>query len=267
MDVARPTAAVVVPRGLDHGGRGRTPPSDEAPTPAVGLTDEPADLVVLSGITRRYGTSPPVVALRGVDLTVHSGEWLAVVGPSGSGKSTLLNIVGCLDRPDEGSYTFDGVDVATLTDRQRAGLRSRRLGFVFQSFHLLAHRSVLENVMLAEVYALRARAGRSERARRALAAVGLEHRAEHLPTQLSGGERQRAAIARALLNRPHLLLCDEPTGNLDSATTGSILALLGDLHARGLTIVTITHEPDVAARAQRQVRIVDGELRGASWEP
>jgi ABC-type lipoprotein export system ATPase subunit len=229
----------------------------------VGAEKGPA-LVELTGIARRYGTSPPVVALHGVDLSVGAGEWLAVVGPSGSGKSTLLNIIGCLDRPDEGSYRFNGVDVATLSDRRRAGLRSRRLGFVFQSFHLLAHRSVVENVMLAEVYALRPRAGRRERAMDALAAVGLDHRAEHLPTQLSGGERQRAAIARALLNEPDLLLCDEPTGNLDSATTTAILELLGDLHDRGLTIVMITHEPGVAERAQRRVRIIDGKLSGAA---
>jgi ABC-type lipoprotein export system ATPase subunit len=221
----------------------------------------PDGLVALSGIVRRYGSTPPVVALSGVDLDVRVGEWLAVVGPSGSGKSTLLNIIGCLDRPDEGSYRFDGVDVASLSDRQRAGLRSRRLGFVFQSFHLLAHRTVVDNVMLAEVYSRRPREGRRENAREALAAVGIGDRADHLPTQLSGGERQRAAIARALVNEPALLLCDEPTGNLDSHTTETILGLLGDLHARGLTIIVITHEAAVAERAQRRVHIIDGELR------
>lgn len=220
------------------------------------------DLIALSGIVRRYGSTPPVVALSGVDLRVRTGEWLAVVGPSGSGKSTLLNIIGCLDRPDEGSYRFDGTEVAALSDRQRAGLRSRRLGFVFQSFHLLAHRSVLENVMLAEVYSQRPREGRRERALDALGAVGIRDRATHLPTQLSGGERQRAAIARALVNEPALLLCDEPTGNLDSHTTETILGLLADLHARGLTLVVITHDPSVAERAQRRVRIVDGVLEG-----
>jgi ABC-type lipoprotein export system ATPase subunit len=220
------------------------------------------DLVVLEGIERRFGSSPPVVALRGVDLRVRAGEWLGVVGPSGSGKSTLLHIVGCLDRPDEGRYRFAGIDVAALSDNERAGLRARRLGFVFQSFHLLAHRSVAENVMLAEIYRGGWRDGRRDRALAALKAVGLSHRAWHRPTQLSGGERQRAAIARALVNEPALLLCDEPTGNLDSATTAVILELLAGLHSRGLTIVMITHDQDVAARAERRVRIVDGELRG-----
>jgi ABC-type lipoprotein export system ATPase subunit len=220
------------------------------------------ELVTLSGVGRRYGTSPTVVALHDVDLRVCAGEWLAIVGPSGSGKSSLLNIIGCLDQQDEGTYLFGGLDVVTLPDVQRAGLRSRHLGFVFQSFHLLAHRTVVENVMLAEAYAHRPRAGRRDRALAALAAVGLEGRTEYLPTRLSGGERQRAAIARALVNEPSLLLCDEPTGNLDSHTTGTILELLGDLHDRGLTIIMITHEPAVAARAQRQIRIVDGEIRG-----
>jgi ABC-type lipoprotein export system ATPase subunit len=231
---------------------------------AEAVGDTGPDLVVLEGIERRFGTSPPVVALRGVDLRVRSGEWLGVVGPSGSGKSTLLHIVGCLDRPDEGRYRFAGIDVAALSDNERAGLRARRLGFVFQSFHLLAHRSVAENVMLAEIYHGGRRDGRRDRAQAALTAVGLSHRASHRPTQLSGGERQRAAIARALVNEPALLLCDEPTGNLDSATTAVILELLADLHSRGLTIVMITHDQDVAARAQRRVRIVDGELRGTA---
>ena len=216
----------------------------------------------LAGIGRRYGAVAPVVALRGIDLEVHAGDWVAVVGASGSGKTTLLNILGCLDRQSSGTYWFDGIDVAALTDRQRAGLRSRRIGFVFQSFHLLAHRTVLENVTLAEAYARRPRAGRADRARAALAAVGLDSRTDFLPTRLSGGERQRVAIARALLNDPELLLCDEPTGNLDSVTTGAILELLAGLHRDGLTIVTITHDPGVAARAERQVRIADGRIVG-----
>jgi ABC-type lipoprotein export system ATPase subunit len=199
-------------------------------------------MVKLAGIGRRYGTVAPVVALRGIDLEVRAGEWVAVVGASGSGKTTLLNIVGCLDRQSDGTYWFDGIDVAALNDRQRAGLRSRRIGFIFQSFHLLAHRTVLENVMLA--------------------AVGLDGRTDFLPTLLSGGERQRVAIARALLNGPELLLCDEPTGNLDSVTTGAILELLAGLHHKGLTIVTITHDAGVAARAGRKVRIADGRIVG-----
>jgi ABC-type lipoprotein export system ATPase subunit len=202
-----------------------------------------------------------VVALDQVDLDVHSGECVAVVGASGSGKTTLLNIIGCLDRQTSGSYWLKGVDVASLSDRQRAGLRAQHIGFVFQSFHLLAYRSVLENVMLAEVYGRCGRPGREERARAALAAVGLEGRHGFLPTRLSGGERQRVAIARALVTGPELLLCDEPTGNLDSKNTVSILELLGRLHAGGHTIVMITHDPSVVRWTDRQVHIADGRIR------
>jgi ABC-type lipoprotein export system ATPase subunit len=219
-------------------------------------------MVELAGVSRRYGSDAPVVALRNVDLEVACGERVAVVGASGSGKSTLLNIIGCLDRPTTGSYRLNGLDVAALDDRRRAGIRSRDMGFVFQSFHLLSYRTVLENVMLAESYGRRERAGRAERARAALTAVGLDHRVDYLPTRLSGGERQRVAIARALVNRPRLLLCDEPTGNLDSNSTTSILELLGALHGAGLTIIMITHDPGVAAWAERWVRIVDGQISG-----
>jgi ABC-type lipoprotein export system ATPase subunit len=221
-------------------------------------------VVSLRGISRRYGAEVPVVALRSIDLDVHPGESVAVVGASGSGKTTLLNIIGCLDRPSSGSYRLHGTDVARLGDRQRAALRSRHLGFVFQSFHLLSYRSVLENVMLAEVYSRRPRIGRDDRARAALASVGLEGRGDFLPTRLSGGERQRVAIARALLNEPELLLCDEPTGNLDSATTNGILDLLGNLRSERRTIVVITHDPGVAAWADRQVRIADGQIVGVA---
>lgn len=217
-------------------------------------------MVRLEGVTRRYGAVAPVAALRDIDLEIRAGEWVAVVGASGSGKTSLLNILGCLDRQTSGSYWLNGVDVAALNDQERAGLRSRHIGFIFQAFHLLSYRTVLENVMLSEVYGRRSRAGRAERSRVALASVGLVDRTEFLPTRLSGGERQRVAIARALLNGPELLLCDEPTGNLDSATTASILELLGGLHAEGRTIVVITHDQDVARRAERQVRIVDGQI-------
>ena len=221
-------------------------------------------MVKLEGICRQYGSVAPVHALRQVNLEVNVGAWVAVVGPSGSGKSTLLNILGCLDRQTSGCYWLSGVDVSKLSDRERAGLRSRHIGFVFQSFHLLAHRSVLENVMLSEVYGRRPRAGREERARTALASVGLEGRMDFLPTRLSGGERQRVAIARALISGPQLLLCDEPTGNLDSVATRGILELLGGLHTRGLTIITITHESGVAERAEQRVRIADGQLAGVA---
>lgn len=226
------------------------------------MADVATPMVRLEGVGRRYGTVAPVVALRSIDLEVNAGQWVAVVGASGSGKSTLLNIVGCLDRQTSGSYRLTGLDVSALTDRQRAGLRSRFFGFVFQSFHLLAHRTVVENVMLAEAYGRRPRAGRADRARAALQAVGLDGRGDFLPTRLSGGERQRVAIARALVNGPQLLLCDEPTGNLDSVTTKGVLQLLGKLHADGLTIVMITHDAGVAERAERQLRIVDGQIAG-----
>jgi ABC-type lipoprotein export system ATPase subunit len=218
-------------------------------------------VVELRGVGRRYGEVAPVIALRDVDLAVRAGEWVSVVGASGSGKSSLLNIVGCLDRQSSGTYLLDGIDVAALSDAQRAGLRSRLIGFVFQSFHLLTHRTVAENVMLAEAYGRRPRAGRRERALAALAQVGLAERTTFRPQLLSGGERQRVAVARALLNQPQLLLCDEPTGNLDSATASSILDLLAALHRDGITIIMITHDPGVAARAQRQVRIADGQLQ------
>jgi putative ABC transport system ATP-binding protein len=219
-------------------------------------------MVRLAGVSRTYGSDAPVQALRDVDLEVQTGERVAVVGASGSGKTTLLNIIGCLDRPSTGSYRLEGLDVTALDDRRRAGIRSRHIGFVFQSFHLLSYRTVLENVMLAEAYGRRERVGRAERARAALDAVGLAHRVDHLPTRLSGGERQRVAIARALVNRPRLLLCDEPTGNLDSDSTTSIMELLGGLHKAGLTVIMITHDPGVAAWSERQVRIVDGRISG-----
>ena len=212
------------------------------------------------GLGRRFGSDPPIDALIDVDLEVRSGEWLAIVGPSGSGKSTLMNILGLLDTPTSGTYRLDGVDVARLPDRERAGLRSRAIGFVFQSFHLIAHRSVLENVTLGEVYRRGSRRNRNDRGEVALAQVGLSERAGFLPTRLSGGERQRAAIARAMMGSPRVLLCDEPTGNLDSHTSAAILDLFGELNRRGLTVVMITHELDVAERASRQVRIVDGRL-------
>jgi ABC-type lipoprotein export system ATPase subunit len=219
-------------------------------------------VVELHGVSRRYGSDAGRVdALIDVDLQVDAGEWVAIVGPSGSGKSTLLHILGCLDVPSSGTYLFRGIDVAGLGDRGRAGLRCRAIGFVFQAFHLLEHRTVAENVMLSEVYR-RAPHGphRQARADAVLSQVGLTGRAGFRPTTLSGGERQRVAIARALMGSPDLLLCDEPTGNLDSATTHTILDLIADLNGTGMTVVMITHEHDVAARAGRQVHIVDGRI-------
>jgi ABC-type lipoprotein export system ATPase subunit len=225
----------------------------------VSETAAPA-VISLTSLGRRFESDPPVDALVDVNLQVADGDWVAVVGPSGSGKSTLLNIVGCLDMQTAGSYRFDGIEVASLNDRQRAGLRCRGIGFVFQSFHLLAHRTVVENVMLADIYRMAPSKPRRARADAALAKVGLGHRGEFLPTRLSGGERQRVAIARALVGSPRLLLCDEPTGNLDSTTTAAMMELFAELHRNGMTIVMITHEHDVAERADRRVRIIDGVL-------
>ncbi|MFF5936898.1 ABC transporter ATP-binding protein [Streptomyces sp. NPDC012508] len=207
-----------------------------------------------------YPGPPPVDALRPCDLTVRRGEFVAVVGPSGSGKSTFLNIAGLLDAPTTGTYLLDGIDTGTLRDADRTALRGRRIGFVFQSFHLLPQRSALENVTLALVYNGAPRRERAARAREALEQVGLVHRVDTLPTRLSGGERQRVAVARALVTRPSLLLCDEPTGNLDTANADAVLALLEKLHADGMTVLVITHDPAVAARAKRTVTIRDGRL-------
>lgn len=221
-----------------------------------------ADVVLaLEGIGRTYLSGEiEVAALTGVDLTVGRGEYVSIVGPSGSGKSTLLNILGLLDRPTSGSYQFEGLEVSGLDETERTAVRGRRIGFVFQSFHLLSHRSVLENVALSMLYTGVSSRERTQRARDALTSVGLEHRADFTPTRLSGGERQRVAIARAIVADPALLLADEPTGNLDSKTSDSILSLFDVLRASGLTIVMITHDSSVAARADRSVRIRDGVL-------
>ena len=223
-----------------------------------------AKVLELKKIGRQYGTEPAVHALVDVDLSLDRGDWLAVTGPSGAGKSTLLNIIGCLDQPSSGTYLIDGIDTTELTDQQRAGLRGQRIGFVFQSFHLLPYRSVLENVMLAEVYRKQSQDGRRDRALAAIERVGLGHRADFSPMKLSGGERQRVAIARAIVGSPSLLLCDEPTGNLDSKTTASLLDLFERLNRDGLTLVVVTHDEDVAKRASRRVHIVDGSLTDLS---
>jgi macrolide transport system ATP-binding/permease protein len=217
-------------------------------------------VLLLRKIGRVYGTDPAVEALVDVDLSLGAGEWLAITGPSGAGKSTLLHVIGCLDRPTSGSYFIDGIDVSGMNDQERAGLRGQRIGFVFQAFHLLPYRTVLENVMLAEVYRGKKSRGRRERALAALERVGLAPRASFLPGKLSGGERQRVAIARALVGEPSILLCDEPTGNLDSKTAASILDLLEKLNREGLTIAVVTHDENVASRASRRVHIIDGRL-------
>ncbi len=217
-------------------------------------------VVELAGAARVFPGTPPVEALKPTDLVIETGDYIGIVGPSGSGKSTLLHLLGLLDTPSSGVYRLDGIDIALLSDGERAGVRSARIGFVFQSFHLLAHRSNVENVMLAEIYRPDSRKQRRERAIAALEMVGLGHRLDAFPTTLSGGERQRVAVARALVGRPSLLLADEPTGNLDSKTSAQILDLFDDLHRQGLTLAVITHDPDVSARAQRRVQIKDGVL-------
>lgn len=221
----------------------------------------PDVVLALTGIGRTYISGEiEVSALADVDLVVGRGEYVSIVGPSGSGKSTLLNILGLLDRPTSGSYLFEGLEVADLSETHRTAVRGRRIGFVFQAFHLLSHRTVLENVTMSMLYTGVNSKERTERARAALESVGLGHRASFTPTRLSGGERQRVAIARAIVADPAILLADEPTGNLDSKTSDAILGLFDELRSRGLTIVMITHDSSVAARADRAVRIRDGRL-------
>jgi len=207
------------------------------------------------------GTAAEVVALRGVSFDIAHGEFVAIIGPSGSGKSTLMNLIGCLDTPSSGLYLCDGVDVAGLDAAARARLRLTKIGFVFQGFHLLTRMSALDNVMLPLTYAGLPPAERRERAQKALAEVGLGDRAKHRPSELSGGQQQRVAIARALINRPPVLLADEPTGALDSRTGEEILRLFKQLQAQGHTIVLITHDAEVAARADRVLSMHDGELK------
>ena len=213
----------------------------------------------LKGISKIYGSGDlEVKALAQLNLTVQEGDYLAVMGASGSGKSTAMNILGCLDRPTSGTYRLNGMAVEQLDDDALADVRNRSLGFVFQQFHLLGHASAMENVMLPMIYAGVPREERIERAQSALRRVGLAQRLENKPNQLSGGQQQRVAIARAIINRPSLLLADEPTGALDSNTTAEVLELFDELHQQGITLVMVTHEDDVAARAQRIARFQDG---------
>jgi putative ABC transport system ATP-binding protein len=217
-------------------------------------------VIELRGVARTYPGPPPVPALRPVDLLIANGDYLAVTGASGSGKSTLLHLLGLLDSPTAGSYLLDGLDTSRLGDRDRSALRGSRIGFVFQAFHLLPYRTALENVLLAQMYNQTPRSARIRAAVDALDAVRLGHRLDALPTTLSGGECQRVAMARALVNRPSLLLCDEPTGNLDSRNAAALMDLLDQLNAAGFTIVVITHDASVAAHAGRTIAISDGVL-------
>lgn len=230
------------------------------PTSSVSETVKPTT-VQLDAVTKVYGMGETTVhALAGVNLTVFQGEYCAIMGASGSGKSTAMNVIGCLDRPTSGRYLLDGQDVAQMDDDSLAHIRNRKLGFVFQQFHLLPQLTALENVMLPMIYANVSKEERRDRAVEALTKVGLADRLQNKPTQLSGGQQQRVAIARAIVNRPVLLLADEPTGALDSHTTQDVLGIFDDLHRSGMTIVVVTHEDEVGNHAERILWFRDGKV-------
>jgi len=220
------------------------------------------DIVILTHhLTREYQMGAEVVhALRGVDIQIKKNEFVAVMGPSGSGKSTLMNLIGCLDTPTNGEYWLNSQKVSDLSDDELARIRNKEIGFVFQTFNLLPRADALHNVELPLIYAGIGAKDRRDRAARSLQQVGLGDRMDHRPNELSGGQRQRVAIARALVNQPSILLADEPTGNLDSATGSEIMALFHELHDTGQTIVLVTHEHDIAAHARRQIHLLDGKL-------
>ncbi len=217
-------------------------------------------LVEFRDVTRSFPGPPEVQALKAATLTVEAGDYISIVGPSGSGKSTMLNLLGLLDRPSVGEYRLAGSLTGDLTEDERAAVRARFIGFVFQSFHLLPRRSVLDNVLMPMLYSGVPRQEREARARAALTRVGLGHRIDFFPNSLSGGERQRVAVARAVVSSPQLLLADEPTGNLDQRTSGEVMDLFEELNADGLTLIVITHDDAVARRAGRSIRIADGRL-------
>ncbi|MDJ0776086.1 MAG: ABC transporter ATP-binding protein [Mastigocoleus sp. MO_167.B18] len=230
-------------------------------------TDRPA-IIRLENIFKIYGSGETEVkALNDVSLIVRQGEYCSIMGPSGSGKSTAMNIIGCLDRPTSGSYYLDNVNVAQMDDTQLAHIRNKKLGFVFQQFHLLPQLTALENVSLPMVYASLPKSERLEKAAEALKRVGLGNRLQNKPNQLSGGQQQRVAIARSIVNRPVVLLADEPTGALDSRTTQEVLDIFGELNASGITVVMVTHEPEVARQTERIVWFRDGEVVESNLTP
>ena len=225
-------------------------------------------LIELTGIQKSFPTGDgPLPVLKGIDLTVCHGEFVTIVGSSGSGKSTLMNIIGCLDTPDKGSYLLDGEDVSDLSYRRLSAIRNRKIGFVFQGFHLIQCLTALENVELPLRYRGLSRARRLELAEQALYEVGLAERMHYLPSKLSGGQQQRTAIARAVASHPPVILADEPTGNLDSASGGEIMRLLHGLHEGGTTIILITHDPAVAAAAPRRICFADGKINREEYTP
>lgn len=217
------------------------------------------EIIKLRQITRDFPLGNQVVkVLKGIDLNINKNEYVALMGPSGSGKSTLMNLLGCLDTPTGGEYWLNGKDVSKMTDNDLAEVRNSEIGFVFQTFNLLPRSTALENVALPLVYAGQNSQDRTSRAENVLKSVGLEDRMDHRPNQLSGGQRQRVAVARALVNKPSIILADEPTGNLDSKTSVEIMKLFGDIHARGNTVILVTHEEDIAQHAHRIIRLRDG---------
>jgi len=219
-------------------------------------------MIELDNITKVYKAGQTEVpALRAVSCHIESGEMVSITGPSGSGKSTLMNILGCLDKPTSGQYRLDGIEVSKLSDNKLAEIRNKKIGFVFQSFNLLARTTALANVELPLIYS--GAGNRRQRALQALESVGLAHRAAHKPSELAGGEQQRVAIARALINTPPLILADEPTGNLDTQTSKEIMLLFQQLNQQGITIILVTHEADIAAYTQRTIKIRDGQIEGS----
>jgi putative ABC transport system ATP-binding protein len=225
-------------------------------------------MIELSGVSREYSVGGrPVHALRNVDLTIPDGDYVSIMGPSGSGKSTLLHLIGCLDHPTAGSYRLNGREVAGLTEKELSDIRRHQMGFVFQFYHLVSRLTAAENVELPMIFAGIERAERARRVSEALKSVGLSARAQHRSEQLSGGERQRVALARAVVMRPSTLLADEPTGNLDSVAGGEIVGLLEGMNAGGLTLLVVTHDPDIGCRARHRLRLVDGAVVAEERDP